>query len=144
MDDHIIEDRNLGRIEPVLMPSNKTLPKIGRNEACPCGSGRKFKNCHGGLGETGWSRQPPTEVSQKLLEMDAMEQQRQKQQGSGRPIISTTAHGHRIVAVGNRLFFSQGWKTFHDFLWHYIKVIMDGENGVMRSYASPQASVTLC
>ena len=23
--------------------------KIGRNEACPCGSGRKYKHCHGKL-----------------------------------------------------------------------------------------------
>jgi uncharacterized protein len=23
-------------------------PKVGRNEACPCGSGRKYKHCHGG------------------------------------------------------------------------------------------------
>lgn len=22
-------------------------PKIGRNDPCPCGSGKKFKNCHG-------------------------------------------------------------------------------------------------
>jgi hypothetical protein len=22
-------------------------PKIGRNEPCPCGSGKKYKNCHG-------------------------------------------------------------------------------------------------
>lgn len=25
----------------------KVEPKIGRNEPCPCGSGKKFKNCHG-------------------------------------------------------------------------------------------------
>ncbi len=25
----------------------KTGPKIGRNDPCPCGSGKKFKNCHG-------------------------------------------------------------------------------------------------
>lgn len=25
----------------------KVAPKVGRNEPCPCGSGRKFKNCHG-------------------------------------------------------------------------------------------------
>jgi len=25
------------------------LPKVGRNEPCPCGSGRKYKNCHGKL-----------------------------------------------------------------------------------------------
>jgi len=23
--------------------------KVGRNEACPCGSGRKYKHCHGAL-----------------------------------------------------------------------------------------------
>ena len=25
----------------------RVAPKVGRNEACPCGSGKKFKNCHG-------------------------------------------------------------------------------------------------
>jgi preprotein translocase subunit SecA len=25
----------------------KVEPKIGRNEPCPCGSGKKYKNCHG-------------------------------------------------------------------------------------------------
>jgi preprotein translocase subunit SecA len=25
------------------------LAKVGRNEPCPCGSGKKFKNCHGKL-----------------------------------------------------------------------------------------------
>ena len=23
-----------------------TVPKVGRNEPCPCGSGKKYKNCH--------------------------------------------------------------------------------------------------
>jgi preprotein translocase subunit SecA len=23
--------------------------KVGRNDACPCGSGQKYKNCHGKL-----------------------------------------------------------------------------------------------
>jgi uncharacterized protein YecA (UPF0149 family) len=22
-------------------------PKVGRNEPCPCGSGKKYKKCHG-------------------------------------------------------------------------------------------------
>jgi len=22
-------------------------PKVGRNQLCPCGSGKKFKKCHG-------------------------------------------------------------------------------------------------
>jgi preprotein translocase subunit SecA len=25
------------------------VPKVGRNDACPCGSGKKYKNCHGKL-----------------------------------------------------------------------------------------------
>ncbi|MDU1702004.1 MAG: preprotein translocase subunit SecA [Streptococcus mitis] len=29
------------------MPENFDLSQIGRNELCPCGSGKKFKNCHG-------------------------------------------------------------------------------------------------
>ena len=25
----------------------REVPKVGRNEPCPCGSGKKFKQCHG-------------------------------------------------------------------------------------------------
>jgi uncharacterized protein YecA (UPF0149 family) len=32
----------LVRREPVRNPN-----KVGRNEPCPCGSGKKFKQCHG-------------------------------------------------------------------------------------------------
>ena len=32
------------KTEPV-----KAGPKIGRNDPCPCGSGKKYKNCHGKL-----------------------------------------------------------------------------------------------
>ncbi|MBQ9284273.1 MAG: SEC-C domain-containing protein [Acidaminococcaceae bacterium] len=32
-----------GAKEPVV---NKE-PEIGRNDPCPCGSGKKYKNCHG-------------------------------------------------------------------------------------------------
>jgi len=27
----------------------RELPKVGRNDACPCGSGKKYKQCHGSL-----------------------------------------------------------------------------------------------
>jgi len=47
--------------EPTLVPSGgepaaaavrdpnnpATWGRVGRNEACPCGSGKKFKHCHG-------------------------------------------------------------------------------------------------
>src|SRR3954470_19562107 len=29
------------------LPVRRSLPKVGRNEPCPCGSGKKFKNCCG-------------------------------------------------------------------------------------------------
>jgi preprotein translocase subunit SecA len=29
------------------IPARRELPKVGRNEPCPCGSGKKFKNCCG-------------------------------------------------------------------------------------------------
>ena len=25
----------------------RDTPKVGRNDPCPCGSGKKYKNCHG-------------------------------------------------------------------------------------------------
>jgi len=30
-------------------PQERALPKVGRNEPCPCGSGKKYKHCHGKL-----------------------------------------------------------------------------------------------
>jgi len=34
----------------ITLPSvtiRRQMPKVGRNDPCPCGSGKKFKNCHG-------------------------------------------------------------------------------------------------
>jgi preprotein translocase subunit SecA len=25
----------------------RSVPKVGRNDPCPCGSGKKYKKCHG-------------------------------------------------------------------------------------------------
>jgi len=39
--------------EPEVEESEQTFvrqqPKVGRNEPCPCGSGKKYKQCHGKL-----------------------------------------------------------------------------------------------
>lgn len=33
---------------PLVSPTiHRTSPKVGRNEPCPCGSGKKYKKCHG-------------------------------------------------------------------------------------------------
>jgi preprotein translocase subunit SecA len=34
---------------PAVAPFVRQMPKVGRNEPCPCGSGRKYKHCHGAL-----------------------------------------------------------------------------------------------
>lgn len=31
-------------------PITRSHPKVGRNDPCPCGSGKKYKHCHGALG----------------------------------------------------------------------------------------------
>ena len=36
-------ERALAPAEPV----RRSEPKVGRNDPCPCGSGRKYKHCHG-------------------------------------------------------------------------------------------------
>ena len=35
--------------KPKGMPFVKSMGKVGRNDACPCGSGKKYKHCHGKL-----------------------------------------------------------------------------------------------
>ena len=30
-------------------PIQRQFPKVGRNDPCPCGSGKKYKHCHGAL-----------------------------------------------------------------------------------------------
>lgn len=33
------------KVEPTEIQLARTPPRVGRNEPCPCGSGRKFKKC---------------------------------------------------------------------------------------------------
>ena len=34
---------------PLFLPPAANLPPVGRNDPCPCGSGKKYKQCHGKL-----------------------------------------------------------------------------------------------
>ncbi|MBL8485887.1 MAG: preprotein translocase subunit SecA [Rhodocyclaceae bacterium] len=38
-----------GEEEDKAKPTQRAMPKVGRNDPCPCGSGRKYKHCHGKL-----------------------------------------------------------------------------------------------
>jgi uncharacterized protein YecA (UPF0149 family) len=46
---HYFEAQRLLGMEPLgnLSTFRRSMPKIGRNEPCPCGSGKKFKQCCG-------------------------------------------------------------------------------------------------
>ena len=37
------------RSAQTAMPIHRDTPKVGRNDPCPCGSGKKYKQCHGSL-----------------------------------------------------------------------------------------------
>ena len=39
------QTQNTTKAKPAQLP--KKAKKIGRNDPCPCGSGKKYKHCHG-------------------------------------------------------------------------------------------------
>ncbi|WP_024951294.1 preprotein translocase subunit SecA [Cobetia crustatorum] len=41
--------RDQGQAEGSNEPVRRDAPKVGRNDPCPCGSGKKYKQCHGKL-----------------------------------------------------------------------------------------------
>lgn len=102
------------------------MAKIGRNQLCPCGSDKKYKRCHGAINNEG---DFATAIRFGIAQAQAQRVQRERQQGLGRPIISAEMGEHRFVAVGNRVQYSKGWKTFHDFLGDYIKNALGPEWG---------------
>ena len=42
-------DQDRGPSSENVVPFVRDERKVGRNELCPCGSGKKFKQCHGSL-----------------------------------------------------------------------------------------------
>lgn len=99
-----------------------------RNKPCSCGSGLKAKRCHD-CGSHLSTMTAGIEMAHRqsqmqwfLAQQEERERLRQRHQGLGRPIISVVlGDGTRVVAVGRRRFRGR-WKTFPDFLMHYIKV----------------------
>lgn len=106
------------------------MKKQGRNELCQCGSGKKFKRCHGLLiPEYNLAFEDKQMLKRTIDRINALSHQKTKQQGHGKKIISTDAHGTRFIAVNNNVYYSKKWKTFSDFLGHYIKIKIGSEWG---------------
>lgn len=101
------------------------MTKVGRNHPCPCGSGKKFKKCHGNfaipaVASAHLDSDFRKSLEQKIRGMEAERIQREKQQGLGRGIVSAKVKNQRVVIVGNEVRSSPNWATFHDFLRDYI------------------------
>jgi len=93
--------------------SNRT----GRNDPCPCGSGQKYKRCHGAIdGASAKPREPSDEwIHAQLAKRKANELRRESIQGLGKPIIGAKMKGYQLVAVGNTVHWGN-WNTFFEFL----------------------------
>ncbi len=48
-DEALDEGEGEGEAQPQAASPAESGPKIGRNDPCPCGSGKKYKHCHGKL-----------------------------------------------------------------------------------------------
>jgi SEC-C motif len=107
------------------------LLKVGRNRPCPCGSGKKYKKCHGSFTAAPPPQAPVSKsfVKQMVQRHEAAERIRQNQQGFGRPVVSFRAFDRQMVAVGDTIYHSADWKTFPDFLAHYLKTVLGVEWG---------------
>src|SRR5690606_31492566 len=47
--DAALSGEDPGIAEQATATAGGEVPRVGRNEACPCGSGKKYKHCHGKL-----------------------------------------------------------------------------------------------
>jgi hypothetical protein len=90
------------------------MRKIGRNELCPCGSGKKYKKCHGVLAippvaqtlrqqirVTKAELGPiPPEMASKLAEQQRRDEEFTRQFGHVRPPTATEVNGYKLVVAG--------------------------------------------
>jgi hypothetical protein len=71
----------------------------------------------------------PPEVLEAFERHTREEAERVRRFGHVRPPIAMDHQGHKVVAVGSRIFWDKKWKTFHDFLFSYIAAVLGKEWG---------------
>lgn len=121
------------------------MKKIGRNDPCPCGSGLKYEKCHS-MKQSQLKSETieqklfeglPLHVQHDIIQKELKDKRRKAQYGEVRQTISMDADGGKFVAIGNQVHFSKKWKTFHDFLFDYIKKCVGpkwGNNELKKDY----------
>jgi len=118
-------------------------PKIGRNDPCPCGNGKKYKRCHGAptaatspqfLSQSAprfsvhmhpTNTVPPEVIEKAMAQMREHERQQQERRrlyGHVRPEIAADFQGHKFVAIGNTLLYmpSERCRFLTDVLLAYV------------------------
>jgi hypothetical protein len=90
------------------LPFSLSRRSVGRNDPCPCASGKKFKRC--------------CDLSLRArADRAATDPVHLAQFGHVKPLIHANFRGQKLVAVGNTVFFSEKWRTFPDFLVGYAR-----------------------
>lgn len=94
--------------------------KIGRNQSCSCGSGRKFKRCCGSG--------PPLASLAEAQRLNVRKRSAfEANFGKVRGTVHTDFQGRKVVAVGSQLVMSskeRPWRTFPDFAVDYLRMTM--------------------
>lgn len=95
-----------------------TKEKLGRNDPCHCGSGKKYKKCHLRIEES----------LPKALELMAAKRRDQieyeKKFGKTRPMMGADFQGYKFVVEGSKIHYSKDVKTPADSLEGYLKQIL--------------------
>ncbi len=109
------------------------MPKPGHNQPCPCGSGKKYKRCHGALVPSQNISPIPPHVQIKAMyaiaKKEAEKRMFEAKHGAVREIISAELGSTRFVASGNKLHYAENWKVFPDFLGPYLAGCLGKEWG---------------
>ena len=75
----------------------------------------------------------PSHIRQQIIDQETKEKSWTARYGEVRHTISLDFQGRKVVAVGNRLHFSEKWKTFHDFLFDYLDELLEFRMGQLRT-----------
>jgi hypothetical protein len=112
------------------------MSKIGRNQPCPCKSGKKYKHCHGSVDAT-FPTLSDIDLQIATGKFKARKHLREISEGFGKPIMATDFANKKVVFVGGKLYSSENWRFFTDFLIDFAKDIFGYEwgNRVVKSKA---------
>lgn len=111
--------------------------KIGRNQPCPCGSGKKYKKCHllsgAPLIVPKFTKLEPTaETEQIQQELEAQQVERRKKLAQLGVFIDFVIpihfKGKKVWVLGSKMYpYQKEDETFHEFIVHALKLELGRE-----------------